>query len=72
MKRLAAIVVVIGAVAGVSMAHAMGQGGSAPTAQMGHAGHTPAMRVYHYESSVRAVRTAQGYSVISQTAQHNG
>jgi hypothetical protein len=72
MKRLAAIALVLGAVAGVSMAQAMSHGSSTPAAQVGHAGHAPAAQMYHYESSVRAVRTAQGYQVIAQPAQHNG
>lgn len=56
MKRIAALVIVATAAAGLSAGVAIS-----------HAGTAGAARLYHQESSIRAVHTAHGYTVIKQS-----
>ena len=56
MKRVAALIVVVTAAAGLSAGVAIS-----------HAGTAGATKLYHQESSIQAVHTAHGYTVIRQS-----
>ena len=58
MKRFVAVGLILGAVAGASVTHALVRTGTPTT-----------IRPYHHESSVRAVHTAHGYRIVKATSQ---
>ena len=58
MKRFIAIGLILGAMAGASIARSLV-----------HAGAPATLRPYHQESSIRVVHTAHGYRIVTSTAQ---
>jgi hypothetical protein len=58
MKRFIAVVLILGAMAGASLARSLV-----------HAGAPATLRPYHQESSMRVVHTAHGYRIVTSTAQ---
>jgi hypothetical protein len=58
MKRLIAVALVLGAVAGASVTHLLM-----------HAGAPTGIRPYHQESSIRVVHTSHGYRIVKAASQ---
>lgn len=67
MNRAAMIVLIVGSVAGASVAHAALHPRTIPAA---HARTAPAVQLYHQESSIRAIHVNGGYRIVSSTAHH--